>query len=359
MGPNGGCEGAFLSLFNAKRCSATQPRMHDSGWVSERHFPLPLVTFYHPSCVELMVLNVSGREPCRCDRVGSLNDSCDIQSGQCSCKLGVTGRQCDQCERYHWGFSYEGCSGCNCNPEGALDLQCEVRTGQCRCKANIEGQRCDRCVENKYNITLGCLGESIHSDLHQTCEAEKLSTSFVRLTCLLLGEGPKISTSNCGKLTSCTQTRDMIFFIRVSQFFRSSKITNHSHLNFSDLHLCSCLEGWIGHATGQSRRYSPCISDPHFQIARHVTTWCWTGCGSTGRNSPSCARSSRTSARTPAPSTTPTSGAGCPRSTSPSTCCSTTPDLPSVSRQRRTAQELVPVVESYLLFYSPDGYVCR
>ena len=103
---------------------------------------------------------VPGCEECRCSRVGSLNDSCDIQSGQCSCKLGVTGRQCDQCERYHWGFSYEGCKGCSCNPEGALDLQCDQRDGQCRCKASIEGQRCDRCVENKYNITLGCLGKS-------------------------------------------------------------------------------------------------------------------------------------------------------------------------------------------------------
>ena len=52
-----------------------------------------------------------GCEECLCNLVGSVNDSCNIITGQCPCKPGVTGRICDRCEPDHYTFSAEGCSG--------------------------------------------------------------------------------------------------------------------------------------------------------------------------------------------------------------------------------------------------------
>ena len=49
-------------------------------------------------------------------------------------------------------------SACNCDPEGSLDMQCDDY-GNCPCIEGVEGKRCDRCMENKYNITAGCIGK--------------------------------------------------------------------------------------------------------------------------------------------------------------------------------------------------------
>lgn len=37
-----------------------------------------------------------------------------------------------------------------------MDMQCDDY-GNCPCNSGIEGKRCDRCMENKYNITAGCI----------------------------------------------------------------------------------------------------------------------------------------------------------------------------------------------------------
>lgn len=58
-------------------------------------------------------------------------------------------------EHYRWTISF--LAECECDPEGSYSLQCEERTGQCLCKDSVEGRKCDRCVENKYNITAGCI----------------------------------------------------------------------------------------------------------------------------------------------------------------------------------------------------------
>lgn len=50
-----------------------------------------------------------GCEECLCDPMGSLNNSCNVITGQCPCKPGVTGRTCDQCQLDHYGYSDKGC----------------------------------------------------------------------------------------------------------------------------------------------------------------------------------------------------------------------------------------------------------
>lgn len=97
-----------------------------------------------------------GCEECLCNPIGSVNDSCNIITGQCPCKPGVTGRICDRCEPDHYTFSEEGCSACNCNSQGSLNESCN-EFGVCNCKSGVLGIKCDSCAENKHNLIAGCI----------------------------------------------------------------------------------------------------------------------------------------------------------------------------------------------------------
>ncbi|CAF3482923.1 unnamed protein product [Rotaria sordida] len=97
-----------------------------------------------------------GCETCKCNPIGAYNISCSVNSGQCFCKPGVTGQNCDRCLPNHYGFSIEGCFPCNCDQYGSLDVQCDIITGQCPCKENFMGQMCDLCEENKYRDGFEC-----------------------------------------------------------------------------------------------------------------------------------------------------------------------------------------------------------
>ncbi|XP_078614894.1 agrin-like isoform X21 [Branchiostoma floridae x Branchiostoma japonicum] len=51
---------------------------------------------------------------CKCNTLGSYAQTCDSQSGQCSCKPGVGGKKCDRCEPGFWNFRgmQDGKIGC-------------------------------------------------------------------------------------------------------------------------------------------------------------------------------------------------------------------------------------------------------
>lgn len=51
--------------------------------------------------------------------------------------------RCDQCMARHYGFSSAGCKACDCEQIGSVDDKCDVVTGQCNCVQNVEGRRCD------------------------------------------------------------------------------------------------------------------------------------------------------------------------------------------------------------------------
>lgn len=51
----------------------------------------------------------AGCKLCDCDAIGSQSELCDPQSGQCPCKPGVAGDQCNQCLPSYYGFSTDGC----------------------------------------------------------------------------------------------------------------------------------------------------------------------------------------------------------------------------------------------------------
>lgn len=48
---------------------------------------------------------------CECDMNGAKNSSCNPIGGQCYCKIGVMGRQCNQCQLGYFNLTDEGCQG--------------------------------------------------------------------------------------------------------------------------------------------------------------------------------------------------------------------------------------------------------
>ncbi|XP_009992988.1 PREDICTED: laminin subunit gamma-2-like [Chaetura pelagica] len=100
--------------------------------------------------------------PCRCHPRGSLSPQCDSH-GQCSCKPGVMGEKCDQCQPGFHSLSEAGCqrSGqslqCECDPAGSLG---GCPSGRCVCKEGVTGEHCERCKGSFYNLDarnpLGC-----------------------------------------------------------------------------------------------------------------------------------------------------------------------------------------------------------
>ncbi|XP_074867738.1 netrin-4 isoform X2 [Carettochelys insculpta] len=74
---------------------------------------------------------------CSCHPVGSAtlpfstNIFCDPSNGDCPCKPGVAGPQCDQCLVGYWGFGEYGCRPCDCA------RSCDPLTGDCISSADI------------------------------------------------------------------------------------------------------------------------------------------------------------------------------------------------------------------------------
>ncbi|XP_026709927.1 laminin subunit gamma-2 [Athene cunicularia] len=92
--------------------------------------------------------------PCRCHPQGALSPQCN-SDGWCSCRPGVMGKKCDQCQP---GFEFlpeAGCqrSGqslqCECDPAGSVG---GCLSGRCVCKASTTGEQCERCKQSFYNL---------------------------------------------------------------------------------------------------------------------------------------------------------------------------------------------------------------
>lgn len=49
--------------------------------------------------------------PCDCYPVGSFSRACDPESGQCQCRPGVIGRQCNSCDNPFAEVTNSGCEG--------------------------------------------------------------------------------------------------------------------------------------------------------------------------------------------------------------------------------------------------------
>ena len=66
----------------------------------------------HSLCIIQFIthyLGWKGCKECTCNSQGTVQgSSCDLRTGECECKPGVTGAQCDQCLPEHYGFGHQG-----------------------------------------------------------------------------------------------------------------------------------------------------------------------------------------------------------------------------------------------------------
>lgn len=111
-------------------------------------------------------LDVTGCKACECNIAGSFSGTvCDARTGQCVCKPNIGGRQCNEClDGYHRiqvNHSFV-CLPCDCDKAGTVNgsLLCDKSTGQCPCKAGVIGLQCNQCMLHTYNLSmrnlLGC-----------------------------------------------------------------------------------------------------------------------------------------------------------------------------------------------------------
>jgi usherin len=118
----------------------------------------------------------SACEVCDCSKAGSQPGTvCDTETGQCVCKPNVGGRQCSQCKAGYFNLYQNDshlCLTCNCEKMGTVNgsLRCDKSTGQCPCKLGVTGLRCHQCKPHRFNLTMdnpqGC----------QACDCDSLGT---------------------------------------------------------------------------------------------------------------------------------------------------------------------------------------
>ena len=77
-----------------------------------------------------------GAQSCDCNKQGSTSLNCNPKGGQCDCRPGVTGRQCDECHPGFYGFSANGCTECKCNEQGTVNAN-QVNFRLLRTSSNI------------------------------------------------------------------------------------------------------------------------------------------------------------------------------------------------------------------------------
>ena len=118
--------------------------------------------YYRPSSNALT--SPTACVPCECLAAGVMGSGdcarADVpggDSGNCSCKTRVAGRQCSQCTEGYYNLTSSnaaGCQPCLCNTIGTINnsTSCHQLTGQCQCKPNIIGLRCHQCQPGFFGI---------------------------------------------------------------------------------------------------------------------------------------------------------------------------------------------------------------
>uniref|UniRef100_UPI0037E85A5F laminin subunit alpha-1 n=1 Tax=Semicossyphus pulcher TaxID=241346 RepID=UPI0037E85A5F len=117
----------------------------------------------------------AGCKPCSCN-AGSSAPQCDLTNGQCRCREGFSGRSCDQCAPGYYG--YPECSACGCDVAGTDERFCNTtlrvcdcgHTGECVCKVGVSGRRCEECVSGWFALSADGCSQCFCSGLSRDCE---------------------------------------------------------------------------------------------------------------------------------------------------------------------------------------------
>ncbi|XP_074109510.1 agrin isoform X2 [Cotesia typhae] len=131
---------------------------------------------------------------CNCNKLGSISDTCNPESGQCECKPGVGGLKCDRCMPGYWGLpkiseGHQGCIPCGCSLFGSVREDCEQMTGRCVCKPEIQGQKCTICTDHTKILTpSGCYSVDANP---------LIATSCNELECYSGGHCSEIGSLHC------------------------------------------------------------------------------------------------------------------------------------------------------------------
>lgn len=107
--------------------------------------------------------NPDGCDECTCNILGTVNNlGCNFNSGECTCKRLVMGRDCNQCmpETFGLSESRDGCAPCDCDAGGSLDNNCDVITGQCKCRQYMQGRDCSEPRQNHFIPNLYVISEA-------------------------------------------------------------------------------------------------------------------------------------------------------------------------------------------------------
>uniref|UniRef100_A0A0N5CEW4 Uncharacterized protein n=1 Tax=Strongyloides papillosus TaxID=174720 RepID=A0A0N5CEW4_STREA len=129
--------------------------------------------------------------PCECNPEGSETMNCvrdeseasdGKNPGDCHCKPGFGGRQCDRCAP---GFrNYPFCEPCPCNQAGSLNFDL-CQEDKCICKSNVEGISCEKCKEGTINLDInnneGCQ-KCFCFGLSNNCVEKKWKQDYIRGT---------------------------------------------------------------------------------------------------------------------------------------------------------------------------------
>ncbi|KAJ8374025.1 hypothetical protein SKAU_G00046050 [Synaphobranchus kaupii] len=82
--------------------------------------------------------------PCGCDVKKGFNPDCNKTSGECRCK-----------DNYYRPEGGDTCYPCECYPLGALGRKCDPRSGLCPCKVGVIGRQCNQCDSPFAEVTAG------------------------------------------------------------------------------------------------------------------------------------------------------------------------------------------------------------
>uniref|UniRef100_A0A8C2X678 Laminin, alpha 1 n=1 Tax=Cyclopterus lumpus TaxID=8103 RepID=A0A8C2X678_CYCLU len=124
---------------------------------------------------------ITGCKACGCVASGSSAPQCELTNGQCPCRGEFSGRSCDRCGPGYHG--YPACSACGCDPTGSDEKFCNatlgvcdcLHTGECVCKVGVSGRRCEECVSGRFALSAqspdGC-SSCFCSGLSSACEEQ-------------------------------------------------------------------------------------------------------------------------------------------------------------------------------------------